>query len=150
MEDGDKDIMSDFDNDTQKIIQKIVDYCRKGNIWGIRDILRSVPESEQRSLLNQYDKFGDTALIAASSNGHVTLMQYLLKIPGVDPNIGTERTQFTPLMLAAANGNKQIVEMLLHMPTINTEIKGINKMTAAEEAIYADHPDVSDMIRTKL
>ena len=140
-----------FEDTTQKkIINEIVKYARAGNIWGIREILRQVPEPEQGTLLNKYDQFGDTALVVACSNGHVALTQYLLNIPGVDPNVGTENTHFTPLILAAANGRRRIVEMLLLCTTpIDAAATAINKMNADEEALYSAHPDIAAMIRSK-
>ena len=134
--------------DDEKIIQKIVDYCRNGNIWAVKAILVKIPASRHAALLNQVDQFGDTALVGASFGGHAHLMQYLLTIPGIDPNVPTMKTHFTPLIIAAANGSKRLVELLLQHSFINKHAKSINGMSADEEAIYADHMEIAAIIRS--
>lgn len=134
------------DKDELQIINRIVDDSRRGSIWGVRAALMSIPESERGALLNQHDELGDTALAAACSHGHVSMTEYLLGIPGVDPNIGAARTKFTPLILAAARGHKTIVEKLVHLSIIDTGLKDINQKNAEEEAIYYGHDDIARII----
>lgn len=129
-------------------IKDIVDQCRKGNLWGLKRILMTVPAEQHGSLLNKFDSFGDTALLAATSNGHETVVRYLLTIPGLDLNLAAQKTKFTPLIMSAANGYKNIVQLLLSNKSIVTGLKDINKMTAAEEAVYAHHDDIAEMIRS--
>ncbi|KTC82100.1 ankyrin repeat domain-containing protein [Legionella cincinnatiensis] len=144
-----KDSLHTTEDATQQMVSEIVEYCRKGSKWGVRAILDTVKEQQRGFLLNQHDRFGDTALTAAASGGHNGLLQYLLEIPGVDPNITTEGTRFTPLILAAAHGNSQIVDNLIKLSAINPEIKDINQMTAAEEATYSGHLEISTMITNR-
>ena len=141
------DIDNKSDTNELQVIKKIVDDSRRGSIWGVKAALRSIPVSEQGALLNKRDGLGDTALAVACAYGHVTMTEYLLSIPGIDPNIGLERTKFTPLILAAAKGYKDIVEKLLHISIINTGLKDINKKNAEEEAIYYGHDDIALIIR---
>ncbi|KTD55684.1 Ankyrin repeats (3 copies) [Legionella santicrucis] len=144
-----KDSLQTPEDTTQQMVSEIVEYCRKGNKWGVSTILDTVKEQQRGPLLNQHDSFGDTALTAAASGGHESLLKYLLKIPGVDPNITTEGTGFTPLILAAAKGNSQIVDSLIKLSVVNPEIKDINQMTAAEEATYSGHLGISTMITNR-
>ncbi|MFA6302373.1 MAG: ankyrin repeat domain-containing protein [Legionella sp.] len=134
-------------NDSEKI-KKIVDQSRKGHLWGLKDILMAVPADQQGPLLNNCDSFGDTALLAAISNGHETVVRYLLTIPGLDLNLANERTQYTPLIMSAAKGYKTIVQLLLSNKSVVTGSTDINKMTAAEEAVYNHHDDIAQLIRS--
>jgi ankyrin repeat protein len=134
---------------TQQKVSEIVECCRKGSKWGVSAILDTVKEHDRGSLLNQHDRFGDTALTAAASGGYIGLLHYLLEIPGVDPNVATKGSGFTPLILAAAKGNVQIVGNLIKLSAVNSGLKKINAMTAAEEATYAGHLDISDMITSR-
>lgn len=137
-------------NTSTPMVNSIVECCRQGNIWAVRRNLREVRPSEQATLLNKCDRFGDTALGVASSNGHITLTEFLISIPGVDPNKATEKTKFTPLMLAATQGNEKIVKLLLKLPTIDKAAISINRMTADAEALYANQKKMSDLIRAKM
>ncbi|CAM3140685.1 Ribulose-5-phosphate 4-epimerase and related epimerases and aldolases [Legionella steigerwaltii] len=134
----------------EEIISELVEHCRKGHKWGVTAILRKVNEQARGPLLNQRDHFGDTALTAAAAGGYDSLVKYLLKIPGVNPNVTTERTGFTPLIMAAAKGHANTVDTLIEEPTVELEIRDANGMTAAEEAEYSNHLDISDAITSKL
>src|SRR5436309_2966991 len=100
-------------SDSSKLLQDIVAACRAGALQRLIEILKQVPEKELGRVLNEYDTYGDTALTSAASNGHVRIIEYLLKISDVDLNKSTQRTQFTALKLAAAHGYENIVDILL-------------------------------------
>lgn len=131
-------------------LDTIIECCKKGDKWGVIRILSDLAKEERAKLLNQRDRFGDTALTAAASEGHNSVVEYLLEIPGVDPNVGTSGTCFTPLIMAAAKGYPDVVFTLLKKPEVTLEIKDINGLTAAEEAAHAHHLEISEIISRKM
>lgn len=134
----------------EEMLSEIVECCRKGHKWGVKALLKKIKEDERGALLNQRDRFGDTALTAAAAGGHHSLVKYLLEIPGVNPNVTTEGTGFTPLIMAAAKGYSNMVDTLIKKPTVKLEIRDMNGLTAAEEAEYANHLDISNTIINKM
>ena len=63
---------------------------------------------------NLRDVCGETALMAASSEGHAEIVRLLLEA-GADKDMkdGTSRSNLTALMLATSKGHVEIVSLLL-------------------------------------
>ena len=65
-----------------------------------------------RRILNSYDDFGDTPLIAAAIKGHIDLCR-LLVTEGADVNLPNQLSYQTPLLVAIESDNQDIVQFLL-------------------------------------
>jgi ankyrin repeat protein len=77
---------------------------------------------KQRVKVNLPDKHGNTALILASSQGHVAIVRYLLDRKA-DPNLANQEGQ-TALMAAVSGGHLEVVDALLKG---GAKIKGVGQ-----------------------
>ncbi|KAN0074399.1 Ankyrin repeat-containing domain protein [Elaphomyces granulatus] len=64
------------------------------------------------------------ALQIAAMQGHVPIVELLLKVHGINPNFEGGRLQAAPLLLAADKGHSAIVELLLAVVNINPDVRG--------------------------
>lgn len=79
-----------------------------GDAYLLKDILKKKPE-----MVNAINKYGMTALHAASFHGHLGCVQILLEA-GADANIPSASANFTfPLHLAVTRLQKDIAELLI-------------------------------------
>jgi ankyrin repeat protein len=63
------------------------------------------------------------ALQAAAFRGHMSLVQLLLEVEGINPNFAGGLEECAPLILAAEMNNSAIVELLLAAPNIDPNIR---------------------------
>ena len=63
------------------------------------------------SFINQVFKEG-TALTIAASNGDIEIVQTLLELPGIDPNLSDEKG-FTPLIIAISQLNTEMIGIFI-------------------------------------
>ena len=93
--------------------------------------------------INSQDKYGETALIAATRQNRPTIVLYLLD-KGADANIANRDGQ-TPLMNAAQFGYRDIAQILLvHGAKVNTWDANAN--TALSDAVSAEHLDIARLL----
>ena len=72
------------------------------------------------------DQGGGTAILDASANGHLDIVEFLLQAKA-DPNIAERRNGETALYAASASGHANVVDMLLRSgagPNIKTTRQG--------------------------
>ena len=67
-------------------------------------------------------------LCVASQDGHLQVVEALLRVPGIDVNAGNEEG-WTPLFLASCNGHLQVVEALLRaVPGVDVSAGDVEEM----------------------
>ncbi|KAJ3269077.1 hypothetical protein HDV01_001885 [Terramyces sp. JEL0728] len=72
--------------------------------WGHLSVIELLIDIYRVNLMH----FGDLAFTAACANGYFMVVEYMLKINGIDPNFDNNR----PLCLATENGHLKVVEVL--------------------------------------
>ncbi|KAN0074169.1 Ankyrin repeat-containing domain protein [Elaphomyces granulatus] len=75
------------------------------------------------------------ALQTAAQQGHVPIVELLLKVDGIDPNFEGGELQAAPLILAAEEGHSAIVELLLAAVNIDANVR--NKHFDCTPLMYA-------------
>jgi len=71
----------------------------------------------------------DSALIVSVEQNRLEIVEFLLKVPGIDVNKADFLSR-TALHWAAINGNEEIVNILVKMPNIKMEMKDMDGETA--------------------
>ena len=85
--------------------------------------------------VNEKGRYGRTALMNASRNGHLQVVQELLKVEGINVNEKNNDGN-TALILASLHGRLQVVQELLKVEGINindTNNSGMNARALAED-----------------
>lgn len=80
----------------------------------------------------------ESALSIAAENGHIVIVDWLLKNPKVDPSFNNNET----LRKAAENGRLKIVELLLKDPRVDPMDHESGNHNALELAAASNHPRV--------
>ena len=96
-------------------------------------IEQQMKENQSTRWINQFDKFGWSALHYASFQGNLTICQALVKA-GADVNLRTERAGETPLFLAAAVDESKIVDYLINEAQVDPNISDITGKIPLEVA----------------
>lgn len=86
----------------------------KGDIDAVQELLNDGAD------VNTQDQGGETPLHRAIRNGHVAVVEHLVKIADVNK---PHHYGMTPLHIAASKGHEPIVKILLAAPTINVNAK---------------------------
>lgn len=97
-------------------------------------------------LLNAVDADGHSAFFMASCNGSVSVVRYLLQVPGVEVQTW-DATGYSPFIIAAANGHLATVEVLARTDRIQVgqpRVKG--GPTALYVACEANHVEVVEFL----
>ncbi|KAN0066675.1 Ankyrin repeat-containing domain protein [Elaphomyces granulatus] len=94
-------------------------------IWGAKNGVESTIQwaVDAAQKFNPIPKSFHIALQIAAKQGHVPIVELLLKVHGINPNFQDGRLQATPLHLAAKKGHSAIVELLLAIPNVNPDVK---------------------------
>ena len=87
-------------------------------------------------------EIGRTALHAATSKGHLEVVEVLLEHPGIDPNVDVSGNLGSALHLAAGPGHHKVVGLLLQHPEIVTDTTDRWGMTALHIAADQGHLEV--------
>ena len=87
---------------------------------------------------------GWTALLVASSNGHLNIVKLLLD-HGADPEAVTV-SGTTPLMAAAREGREDVAQFLLSLPNINLEARDEDGWTALLAASINGHLNIVKLL----
>lgn len=85
----------------------LIKFSEDGNFKEVRAILESLPIEIN---VNAQDDKGLTPLMCASANGHLNVVQYLIK-EGANPNIKNNEGK-TALDLAEENRHEEVAEFL--------------------------------------
>ncbi len=96
------------------------------------EILREASVYHIRSDISEH------ALLVAAENGHLAVVDWLLKNPKVDPSFNNNET----LRKAAENGRLKIVELLLQDPRVDPMDHEYINYNALELAVVNNHPRV--------
>ena len=88
------------------------EYVVAGNLDEIQRIVARIG-------LNNYLNHDKTILYLAIEYGHTSVVQWLLKQPGINMNEGHIHSRATPLHMAVSKGNLPLVDELLKHPDIN-------------------------------
>ena len=109
--------------------------AKSGNLGAVQYLIKSC-----RVKVDAPDKHGATALLFACMEGHVEIVDILLKF-GANTNLCADET---PLTAACKNGQQKTVNRLLKKPP-NINISKPNKhgMTPAEVAINSGHTTIA-------
>ncbi|HNF57917.1 MAG TPA: ankyrin repeat domain-containing protein [Leptospiraceae bacterium] len=107
--------------------ERFLKCCKSGNIDGAKDVLNMGID------INYTDTKGLTPLIYAVKNEDIKMLNFLLKLNGIDIN---KRDNFKlknpPILYAAQKGNVQVIELLhTHGANLNSASEGKNKGNTA-------------------
>lgn len=100
----------------------------------------------QYNNINNKDKYGNTALIIASTMGNEFLVRKILDYENVEIN-ATDINGNTALMLAIMNNNFYIINLLLNNIYTNINIKNEKKQTALDIAIEKQYLNTVSLIK---
>jgi ankyrin repeat protein len=93
-------------------------------IWGTENGMEGTIQwaVDAAQKFNLIPKSFHIALQIAAKQGHVPIVDLLLKVHGIDTNFQGGRLQAPPLHLAAQEGHSAIVELLLTVPNIDPNV----------------------------
>ena len=94
---------------------ELFECCSKGNAGRFKHLLKHGPID-----INMGSRFG-TLLSLAAFKGCTGIVRELLGVPGIDVNLGQERS-VTPLYFAAQQGHTEVVKLLLAARGINVNL----------------------------
>ncbi|RYP44175.1 hypothetical protein DL768_009323 [Monosporascus sp. mg162] len=97
---------------------------------------------------NTKDTYGRTPLSRGAENGHVAVVNLLLKQDSVDPDSKDNDGQ-TPLSFAAENGHVCMVELLLAMDGVDPDFKDCDGETPLSWAAQNGHEKVVELLLAK-
>ncbi|CAH8451106.1 unnamed protein product [Schistosoma margrebowiei] len=100
--------------------------------------------SEDRSLINSYDKEGLSPLQLACFRGNLAVVEFLLKY-GANVNSSSHKQGYTALMFAGLSGNIEVVELLLHYGARINDVNSIGR-TASQMAAFVGNHNVVTLI----
>ena len=100
----------------------------------------------QYNNINYKDKYGDTALIVASTKGNSFLVRKILNYENVNINV-TDIDGNTALILALMNNNLDIVNILLNHIYINIDTKNEKRQNALDIAIEKQYLNIILLIK---
>jgi len=116
--------------------KQLYQYAARGNV----DDLKLLLKQGGAAFINcAYDRYGTTALCAASAAGRTAVVKALLSMPDIDFNRGSE---ISPLYIASQNGHTEVVKALLAMPGILLNNTYRNGDTPLGIASMNGHTDV--------
>ncbi len=95
-----------------------------------------------RGYINRKNTDGKTALYLAVEKNRSKIVEYLLSIPQIDPNITCGADNQTPLILASKNGYLEIVSSLANHKKTNLTQKDANEFDALSKAAFMGHFDI--------
>ncbi len=95
--------------------------------------------------INAKDEKGNTALINATENGHINLIQFLCDQPHIDIN-AKGQLEFTAFAVAVHEGQKEIVELLLAKPGIDVNARDKNQTTALIVAAAQNRKEIIQLL----
>ncbi|CAH8448290.1 unnamed protein product [Schistosoma guineensis] len=104
--------------------------------------------SEDRSLINSYDKEGLSPLQLACFRGNLPVVEFLLKY-GANVNSSSHKQGYTALMFAGLSGNIEVVELLLHYGARINDVNSIGR-TASQMAAFVGNHNVVTLINNYL
>jgi len=115
----------------------------KGDLDAVRRLL------EQRVVIDSKDRYGQTALMIAATQGHTEVVRLLVE-KGAELNT-TAKYHLSPLMLAVINGHKEIVRILAEAGA-DRQIRGTGapgfwEKTALQLADDAGREEIASILR---
>ncbi|MDD4154577.1 MAG: ankyrin repeat domain-containing protein [Bacilli bacterium] len=116
-----------------------VDACKCGDKAQVDMMLEEEPE-----LAYIKDKKGNSVLFHAVANGHVSIVESLLRITRQPDDVESEKG-FTPLLVAATNGHMAIVRVLLEHGA-NPNLRNFDGVTALHNAVFENQIDVVKLL----
>ncbi|RDW84032.1 uncharacterized protein DSM5745_04358 [Aspergillus mulundensis] len=98
---------------------QVVDVLTSIWSWRVRD---EKDISETQAMItytsNKVNRSSESPLWIAASKGHEKVVEVLVKVPGINPNLANN-DKATPLWVAAAKGHEKVVKVLVDVPGIN-------------------------------
>lgn len=88
---------------------KLIKFCEDGNFKEVQASLESLPIEIN---VNVQDDKGLTPLMCASANGHLDIVEYLIRERGANLNIKNNEGK-TALDLAKENGHEEVAKFLI-------------------------------------
>ena len=88
------------DIDTKRDTKSMAVCCKKGMLEKAKELLEDINIE-----VNDTTEEGKSFLYIAAENSHLTIVQLLLSMDGIDPDLGMESTGVTPLMAAVIGAN---------------------------------------------
>ncbi len=147
----------------EKAVQLIKDYTKEISIepnillgtlhcaakFGHLDLLKAILEHElvtKKNIINvnSTEQTGITALGIASEHGHLKVVEYLLKIPGIKVN-ASNVNGLTALMVACLLGHVNIVRALIDAKS-DLDLRNKVKASAMHFAVESKNRDIVQML----
>ncbi|MGB8367521.1 MAG: ankyrin repeat domain-containing protein [Candidatus Babeliales bacterium] len=91
---------------TYEVNTPLIEAVEKGNLAMVKFLL------EEKALVNEGNKYTETALIKAANKGYLEIVTLLLQ-HGANPNAVMKHLGTTPLIMAASTGHALIASLLL-------------------------------------
>ncbi len=117
----------------------LIDAATQGNLIEVTRLL------EQSEDVNQINTSGHSVLLMATSEGHTTIVEKLLSVPGIDVNYA-DRLNNTALHVAAINGYPAVAEKLLNVPGIDVNHADRMGMTTLMHAAKEGHTAIAEKL----
>ena len=121
--------------------KRLIRAARDGDLKDVSDLLK------QGANINAKVDNGETALIVASTNGHIDIVSQLLLKNEVDVNARGDTDGVTSLFIASQNGHVKVVEQLLKHKKVDVTLQDINGSTALDVARSKEHADVVRLLK---
>jgi len=125
--------------------REFYDCCRFGDSMGVARFLSGGPDPDVVHVdLNACNPmfFGYTALHAACENGHLDIVQLLLRHQKVNVDVKVQKKLWTPFFLACWTGRHKVVEVMLQDPRIDVNSASVDGYTPLTIALVCANVQV--------
>ena len=121
----------------------------KNNKAEVVKVLLDDPRTDVNRVVNS-----ENALIKASENGNILILEYLLKHSNIDVNQINNQNRKTSLIVGAELGFHDVVELLVGHPQTFVNLLDSHSESALQKAVDGDYRDVYELLircrKTKL
>ncbi len=138
---------------SRRSVETLANLAVVGNVAAVRRALDGASVAEQRRVIAQADRFGQSPLDHAARQGHVRLLEFF-RTELLDDDVAAlstlsatrNATRQTPLIGAADAGQLDVVVELVHNWHADVYARDENGYTAVHCAAASDHADVIEFL----